>query len=128
MLQSEICAHAFDGIITLHADESSTGFYGVAHGATFARHLLEPALASAEIVLPRNDSRFIEGFAAHRGIIREMFAGSLSGPPKIRPRPFEIALCSPQAVPQYQQEQAFVSAIQTILAEYRQLIAYARNL
>jgi hypothetical protein len=128
VLQSELCAHAFDGIITLHTDESSGGMYAFTKGSTFAHHLAEPALAAAEAVLPRNEQPLIEGFAARRGIIREAFHGALSAPPKVRPRPFEITLCAPKKVPAYLRETAFTLAVQTVLTRYRELIAYARHL
>jgi len=52
----------------------------------------------------------------------------LSAPPGLRPRPFEIVLETPRTAPHYQQERALVAAVQTILAEYRNLMAYAPNL
>jgi hypothetical protein len=52
----------------------------------------------------------------------------LSAPPDVHPRPFEIILETPQAAPRRQQELALVAALQTILAEYRSLVAYAPNL
>ncbi len=35
---------------------------------------------------------------------------------------------TPHAAPQYQQERALVAALQTILAQYQKLMAYAPNL
>lgn len=127
-LQHELCTHALDGIISLHSDDTSDGVYGYARGALFTRHLIEPALQRAEEFLPRNQSPNIDGFKARDGIIRDCFQGVLSAPPKIRPRPFEVILETPQAAPQYLQETAFVSALQTLLVEYRKFIAYAANL
>ena len=40
----------------------------------------------------------------------------------------EIILETPQAASQYQQERALVAALQTILAEYQNLMVYAPNL
>ena len=54
LLQSELVAHSFQGIISLHTDDSSRGFYGFAHGATLTKNLIEPALQAAEQFLPRN--------------------------------------------------------------------------
>ena len=48
LLEREIAARKFDGIISLHSDDTSPGFYGYARGAVFARQLLVPALAAAE--------------------------------------------------------------------------------
>jgi hypothetical protein len=92
------------------------------------KHLLSPALAAAEQILPRNENAIIDGFNARNGIIREGYAGVLGAPPKLRPRPFEIIFETPQAAPQYLQEKALVVALQTILTEYRKFIAYAPNL
>ncbi len=128
LLQSELYSHAFDGIISLHSDDTSHGAYGFVGGATLTRSLLEPALAAANEILPRNDLGIIDGFRAKNGVIREGYRGVLGAPPKIRPRPFEIVFETPQAAPQFAQVQAGVVALTTILAEYRKFIAYAANL
>jgi len=128
LLQSEICSHAFDGVISLHADESSTGLYGLVRSYTVAKNLLEPALAAAESSLPRNANAEIDGFVARDGVILAGYTGALSGPPKIRPRPFEIALCAPKLAARYQQEEGLLLALQSILKNYRELKAYAPNL
>ena len=128
LLESELVAHAFDGIINLHTDDTSHGFYGFAHGATLTQHLLEPALQAAAEFLPRNSNEVIDGFPAQNGIIRKGYEGIMSAPPKIRPRPFEIVLETPSAAPAYLKEAAFVAALRTILVRYQEFIAYAPNL
>lgn len=128
LLQSELCCHAFDGIVSLHSDDTSDGAYGFVSGATLTKHLLEPALAAANEFLPRNDNPVIDGFKADHGVIRQGYQGVLSAPPKMRPRPFEIVLETPQAAPQYAQVQALTVALTTILSEYRKLISYAAHL
>lgn len=107
---------------------TSDGIYGFARGATITRYLLEPALAAAEMVLPRNRGREIDGFAARHGIIRRCYDGVLGMPPQLKPRPFEIVFETPQGASPYHQTQATVAALLTILAEYRQFMAYAVNL
>jgi murein peptide amidase A len=128
LLQTELCTHAFHGIISLHTDATSDGFYGFASGATLTKHLLEPALQSTEQFLPRNRDDVIDGFKASDGIIRQGYDGVLRAPPQIRPRPFEIILETPGKPPEYLKEAAFVLALQTILGRYREFIAFARNL
>jgi len=128
LLQSELCSHAFDGIITLHSDDTSHGAYGFVSGATLTKNLLEPALAAANEILPRNDNSIIDGFNAQKGVIREGYQGVLSAPPKVTPRPFEIVFETPQGAPQFAQVQAAVVALTTILGEYRKFISYAANL
>ena len=128
LLQAELISRSFQGIISLHTDDTSDGFYGFAHGAMLTKHLIEPALAAAENYLPRNERPVIDGFNARRGVIREGYEGILSAPPKIRPRPFEIILETPAAPPEYLKELAFVAALQTVLVEYQKFIAYAPNL
>ena len=128
LLQSELVAHAFDGIINLHTDDTSHGFYGFAHGATLTQNLLEPALQAAAEFLPLNSNEVIDGFPAQNGIIHKGYEGIMSAPPKVRPRPFEIVLESPLAAPTYLKEAAFVAALRTILIRYREFIAYAPNL
>lgn len=128
LLQSELCSHAFDGIIALHSDDTSHGAYGFVSGATLTKNLLEPALAAANEILPRNDNAIIDGFSADKGVIRQGYQGVLSAPPKIRPHPFEIVFETPQEAPHYAQVQATVVALTTILGEYRKFISYAANL
>ena len=128
LLQAELISRSFQGIISLHTDDTSDGFYGFAHGATLTKHLIEPALQAAGKLLARNDSRIIDGFRARNGVITDKYDGILNAPPKIRPRPFEIILETPAAPPEFQKQCAFVAALQTILTEYRKFIAYAPNL
>jgi hypothetical protein len=128
LLQAELVSRSFQGIISLHTDDTSDGFYGFAHGATLTKHLIEPGLQAAEKLLARNERQVIDGFRARNGVITDKYDGILSAPPKIRPRPFEIILETPAAAPEYQKQFAFVAALQTILAEYRKFIAYAPNL
>lgn len=128
LLQSELLAHSLHGIIALHSDDTSDGVYGYVSGATLTKHLIEPALAAAEQVLPRNQSELIDGFHARNGVISQGFPGVLSAPPEIRPRPFEIVLETPHAAPQQFQQKALLAALLSILAEYRKLVAYAPDL
>jgi hypothetical protein len=128
LLQAELQSRSFQGIISLHTDNSSDGFYGFARGATLTKHLIQPALAAAEKFLPRDERPVIDGFNARNGVIRDCYDGILSAPPKVRPRPFEIILETPAAPPEYLKQSAFVAALQTILIEYNKFIAYAPNL
>lgn len=128
LLEGELSTRSFDGIIALHTDDTSEGFYGYARGATLTKHLIEPALASAEKLLPRDGRDTIDGFRARNGVIFDCYDGVLSAPVKARPRPFEIILETPKAPPTYVKDAAFVAALQSILIEYRALIAYAPNL
>jgi hypothetical protein len=128
VLQAELVSRSFQGIISLHTDDTSDGFYGIVRGATLTKHLIEPALRAAEQLLPRDERPVIDGFAARHGVIYDTFEGILSAPPKVRPHPFEIILETPQSPPAYLKEAAFVAALQSILAEYQKFIAYAPNL
>jgi murein peptide amidase A len=128
LLQAELISHSFNGIISLHIDDTCDGFYGFVRGALLTQHLIEPALRAAEQFLPRDRRAVIDGFRARNGVIRDAYDGVLSAPPKVRPRPFEIILETPQAPPVYLKECAFVIALKTILDEYRKFIAYASNL
>jgi hypothetical protein len=128
LLQAELVSRSFQGIISLHTDDTSDGFYGFVGGATLTKDLIKPALQAAEKFLPRDGRSIIDGFSAQNGIIRDSYDGILSAPPKVRPRPFEIILETPATPPEYLKELAFVAALQTILLEYNKFIAYAPNL
>ena len=127
-LESEIYLHAFDGIITLHSDDTSNGLYGFATGAVLTEHLLEPALREAERFLPRNRGGVIDGFAAREGIIFDGYRGMLSAVPGLAHPPFEITLETPQHAPLHRQVEAFNAALQTILVEYRSIISLAQKI
>ena len=128
LLEAELASRSFDGIVSLHTDDTSDGFYGYARGATLTQHLLQPALAAAEKILPLNVRETIDGFVARNGIISECYEGVLSAPVSASPRPFEIILETPQTPPTIVKDAAFVAALQTILIEYRKFIAYASNI
>jgi hypothetical protein len=128
LLQAELQSRSFQGLISLHTDDTSDGFYGFVGGSTLTKNLIKPALQAAEKFLPRDERPVIDGFPARNGIIRDCYDGILSAPPKVRSRPFEIILETPVAPPEYLKELAFVAALQTILLEYNKFIAYAPNL
>jgi protein MpaA len=128
LLQAELQSRSFQGIISLHTDNTSDGFYGFVGGATLTKNLIKPALLAAEKFLPRDERPVIDGFNARNGVIRDGYDGILSAPPKARPRPFEIILEIPATPPEYLKELALVAALQTILLEYNKFIAYAPNL
>ena len=128
LLEAELKSRSFQGLIALHTDDTSDGFYGFVRGATLTKHLIKPALAAAEQFLPRDERTVIDGFPARHGVIRDCYDGVLSAPPKLRPRPFEIILETSPRPPEYLKQLAFVSALQTILLEYHKFIAYAPNL
>ena len=128
LLEAELQSRSFQGLISLHTDDTSAGFYGIVRGATLTKNLIEPALAAAEQFLPRDERPVIDGFNARNGIIRDCYDGVLSAPPRVRPRPFEIILETPVAPPEYLKQCAYVAALQSILLEYNKFIAYAPNL
>jgi protein MpaA len=128
LLETEIWTHAFDGIITLHTDDTSDGIYGYVAGAVLSENLLEPALREAQQFLPRNQQKQIDGFAARDGIILQCFGGVLKAPLQMNQPPFEITFETPQEAPLHRQVEAFSTALQTILVEYRYLMAIGQNI
>lgn len=128
ILEQELRQGHFNGIIQLHADDTSDGIYGFVRGHTLTENLLRPALREAGKILPRNVNATIDGFAARDGIIYDLYEGVLAAPARMEPVPFEIVFETPHAAPMELQVQALVSATRTILAEYRRLIAFAANI
>ncbi|MGO8701768.1 MAG: succinylglutamate desuccinylase/aspartoacylase family protein [Limisphaerales bacterium] len=128
LLQTELKAHSFHGIISLHIDDTSDGFYGIVGGATLTENLIKPALKAADAFLPLDTRALIDGFPAEDSVVRDSFPGVLRAPPSVRSRPFEIVLEAPNHHPAYLTEWAFVAALESILAEYRKFISYAQNL
>ena len=127
-LESEIYLHAFDGLITLHSDNTSNGAYGFVNGSVLSENLLEPALRAAEKFLPRNRRPIIDGFPASDGIIYRSYEGVLRSLPGLARPPFELTFETPQQAPLYLQVESAAAALQTILQEYRQLRAFAQNI
>jgi murein peptide amidase A len=128
LLEHELRSGHFSGIIQLHADDTSEGIYGFVRGHTLTENLLRPALAAAEKILPRNVSATIDGFAARDGIIYDHYDGILAAPIQMEPMPFEIIFETPHRAPVNLQVAALVVALETILGEYRRLIAFAANI
>jgi murein peptide amidase A len=128
LLEHQLTANRFDGLIALHSDDTSDGLYGFTSGALFTEELLRPALRAAEQFLPVNQRAVIDGFDARQGICRQGYEGVLSAPPDARPRPFEIVFETPQHAPEELQEHAFVAALEAMLLEYRRFIAYGADL
>jgi hypothetical protein len=128
LFEAELLANPFDGIITLHADDTCEGVYGYAHGRTLNEALLEPALRAAEKFLPRDRRATIDGFAAADGLIRECFVGVLSAPPAQTPRPFDVIFETPAHAPFGLQVAASLAALKAIIAAYPAFIAYGQDL
>lgn len=127
-LEGELRAEKYEGIIALHSDDTSDGCYGFVSGSLLSEQVLDPALADAHAILPRSDAYVIDGFSATRGIIKEGYDGILSAPPEQRPRAMEIVFETPALAPMNLQVDATVTAVRTMLAQYRELQAYAPNL
>lgn len=128
ILEEELRTQAFDGIIALHADDSSDGLYGYAHDRLLNKELLGPALQASERFLPRNRGPVIDGFSACEGVIDNCFSGILAPPPGQKPRPFEVIFETPARSPLELQIEATHAALLAMLATYRGFAAYAQDL
>lgn len=127
-IERELRAHQFQGILTLHADDTCEGVYGYAHGRTLNEALLAPALAAAKPFLPVDGRGVIDGFPARAGLIGDCFPGVLSAPPEQHPKPFDLIFETPACAPLAQQVAATVAALDAIIATYPGFIAYAQDL
>ncbi len=128
LLEAELRAQRFYGIISLHADDTCTGLYGYAHDRLLNEALLRPALAASERILPRDQRPMIDGWSATDGVINQCFCGVLAAPPEQRPQPFDVIFETPALEPLDVQAQAAAVALQTILDEYRGFIAQGQDL
>lgn len=129
LLENELSGLNFQGIISLHADDTSDGLYGFARGSSLTRHVLEPALQVASSLLPINRQRIIDSFDAENGIIeKSCYGGILGAPPEAHPRPFEIVFETPQLADPGKQTQAHVLALKAVLTHYQTLISVAQNI
>lgn len=128
ILEAQLREYRFQGLISLHADDTSDGLYGFVRGATLTREVLAPALEKASTHLPRNFNKIIDGFAAHNSIIKKGYNGILTAPPATKPKPFEVVLETPQLAPIEKQVEAHVIAVLTMLETYRSFISYSADL
>jgi hypothetical protein len=128
IIENELRAQHFHGLIQLHADDTSDGVYGFVRGATLTENLLRPALREAGKILPRNNNALIDGFAARDGMIYDIYEGVLGAPEGVEPVPFEIILETPHLAALELQVSALDAAMRTILQEYRQMISFAQNI
>jgi murein peptide amidase A len=128
LLERELREMRFDGLITLHADDTCDGHYGYSHGRELDDALLRPALVAAERVLPRDRRTTIDGFTAREGVICDCFSGILSAPPDQEPRPFNVIFETPARAPFGLQVAANVAALDAIVATYRGFLSYAQNI
>lgn len=128
LLEQELKTRRFNGIIQLHADDTSDGLYGFVRGATLTEEILRPALAAAGAALPLNRNPLIDGFAARDGIIYDHYEGVLAAPAQMEPVPFEIIFETPHLAPMEKQVAAFDLFLRAVLKEYRRLISFAQNI
>jgi len=128
VLEGQLMKLAFDGIVSLHTDDSSPGLYGFVKGHQLTRHVLDPSLEAASRFLPRNYDKSIDNFQANAGIIAEGYTGILGAPPTQRPRPFEIVFETPSRAESHLQVDAHVAAVLTMLGSFRAMIAEGQNI
>jgi murein peptide amidase A len=128
VLEEQLSGLRFDGLVSLHADDTSDGVYGFVRGSALTRDVLAPALAASENHLPRNTDAIIDGFRAANGIIHDGYSGVLSAPPSASPAPFEIVFETPQLAPIESQILAHKAALFSVLKTYRSFISYGQNL
>ena len=128
-LERELGVLLFQGVIALHADDTTPGVYAYVRGATLTEALARPAIAAAEAFLPRAESTIIDGFPAQDALIHHhCFEGVLSNPAELHPAPFELIFETPQDKPFDLQVKAAVAALESILVEYRPFLAFGQNL
>ena len=128
ILERQLRKLNFNGIIALHSDDTSEGLYGFVKGHELTRHVLEPALAEAGRLLPRNFDKSIDNFEANNGIIERGYDGILTAPPEQKPRPFEIVFETPHHAALDKQIEAHIVAAQTILDRFKVMISEGQNI
>jgi hypothetical protein len=128
LLEQQIRTLRFDGLIALHADGDSEGLYAFALGAQVTQYVVEPALAAAEKIVPRNRDVTIDNFTARNGLIRKGYPGMLCAAPEARPRPFEIVFETPLSAQIELQVAANLAFLRHALGAYQQLQAIGQDL
>lgn len=124
-LEHELITRRFDGVVSLHSDDTANGCYAYVRGAVIAENLARPALAAASRILPVDTRPFVDGFRNRDGLLYDCFQGILAAPPVgLDPQPFELILESPQSALSAVQVQANLAAILSILETYTAFLAY----
>lgn len=119
LLEQDLRAKRFDGIISLHTDDTSEGIYGYVNGSTLTRHLLEPALRSTSSIIPRDVRPEIDTHPASDSMIFGGYQGILGAPEEQHPQPFSIVFETPHLAPLGKQVEAHLVAIKEILTLFR---------
>jgi len=128
-LERELGVLGFQGVIALHADNTTDGVYAYVRGATLTEALARPALEAAEAFLPRAAYDVIDNFPAKDAMIHQhCYKGVLSNPAELHPAPFEIIFETPQEKPFDLQVKATVAALDRIIDEYRPFLSFQQNL
>jgi len=128
-LERELGVHAFSGVVSLHADDTTPGVYAYVRGATLTEALARPAIEAAEAFLPRATGEVIDSFPARDALIHQhCYEGVLTNPAEQNPVPFEIIFETPHLAPVPLQVEAAVAALNRILKEYRPFLAIGQNL
>ncbi|XHR26954.1 MAG: succinylglutamate desuccinylase/aspartoacylase family protein [Chthoniobacteraceae bacterium] len=129
LLERELAARAFSGVVALHADNTTEGVYAYVRGATLTAALAGPALQAAESFLPRAAGAVIDGFPACDALISDAcYHGVLSNPRELKPAPFELIFETPQDAALDLQVEAAVAALDRVLEEYRPFLAFGQDL
>ncbi len=128
-LERELGVLAFQGVISLHADDTANGVYAFVRGATLTEALARPALEAAEAFLPRATGEVIDNFPAQDALIHHYcYEGVLTNPSELNPVPFEIIFETPHLADSELQVEATIAALDRILEEYRPFLAIGQNL
>lgn len=128
-LERELGVLLFQGVIALHADNTTPGVYAYVRGATLTEALARPAIKAAEAFLPRAVGPIIDGFPAKDGLIHDQcYDGVLSNPAELQQAPFELIFETPQEEPTHLQVESTVAALESILQEYRPFLAFGQYL
>jgi protein MpaA len=128
IMEAELRAGCFDGIIALRTDGSSAGLQGYTPDPLLNEHLLRPSLSASAQVLPAGQGTSRGLLPAGDSQIGSEMPGALAAPPDQRTRPFEIVFETPRSAPMTQQIEAISCALQTVLKEYRAFIAQGIHL
>jgi protein MpaA len=128
-LERELGVLAFQGVVALHADDTTHGVYAFVRGATLTEALARPALEAASKFLPRASGELIDNFPAKDALIHQhCYDGVLCNPAELHPAPFEIIFETPAEAASHLQVEAAIAALDTILEEYRPFLSIQQNL
>ena len=127
-LERELGVMQFHGVVNLRSAENTGSIHAHVAAATLHKALVQPALKAAGKFLPRAENRAGDRIIPATTVGRNRYEWGLGNPAELKPVPFELTFETPKQAPPELQAKATVSALYSLLEEYRPFLASQQNI